>query len=146
MATLLTLLAASCASLYAQLKDEKTLDAVVGKAEAFRDQPPLMQANAAAVAVLCFALALKVREKPQALTVAAFRQPRASVACCCLTLRCTCFFVALVFAGGVCWRFFLVRVSFKNFAVFYLHISYHTTHGCCTRRVHSRLQQQQQQQ
>lgn len=59
MATLLTLLAASCASLYAQLKDEKTLDAVVGKAEAFRDQPPLMQANAAAVAVLCFALALK---------------------------------------------------------------------------------------
>lgn len=65
MATLLTLLAASCASLYAQLRDEKTLDAVFTKAEAFRDQPPLMQANAAAVAVLCSALVLKVRLKPQ---------------------------------------------------------------------------------
>ena len=60
MATLLALLAASCASLYAQLRDEKTLDAVFTKAEAFRDQPLLMQANAAAVAVLCSALVLKV--------------------------------------------------------------------------------------
>lgn len=70
MATILTLLAASCASLYTQLEDEKTLHAVLGKAEAFRDQPPLMQTNLVAVAVLCFVLVLKVRAKTSSHTAA----------------------------------------------------------------------------
>ena len=69
MATMLTLLAASCASLYAQLGDEKTLEAVLAKAEAFRDQPVLMQANAATVAVLCLVVVLKVRGRPQTTAV-----------------------------------------------------------------------------
>lgn len=63
MATIAALWTASCATLYAQLKDEKTLGAVLAKAEAFLDQPPLLQANLAAVAALSFLLVLKVRSR-----------------------------------------------------------------------------------
>lgn len=62
MATIAALLAAGGASLYAQLKDEKTLDAALAKLEAFQDQPRLLQGNVIALGMLSGALLVKVNK------------------------------------------------------------------------------------
>lgn len=60
MAALFALWLASCASLYAQLREEH--DAPGGVLEAFPDQTPLLQANVITSALLGFLLLLKVRK------------------------------------------------------------------------------------
>lgn len=61
MAAVLALWVASCASLYAQLTGEETLDAVLlSKVDGFADQPPLLQVNFVVLAVTSFLLLLKV--------------------------------------------------------------------------------------
>lgn len=60
MATIITLLAASCVTLHAQMKDEMTLDAFLAKLEAFPEQPARLQANLVAVMILTLLLLIKV--------------------------------------------------------------------------------------
>lgn len=72
MAAVFTVWVASCASLYAQLKDERTLDTVLTKVDGFADQPPLLQINLLVLAVSSFFLLLKVRGAGEKREPAAF--------------------------------------------------------------------------
>lgn len=73
MAAVLALWVASCASLYAQLKGEKTLDDILlSRVDGFADQPPLLQLNFVVLAATSFLLLLKVRGRGKRREPAAF--------------------------------------------------------------------------
>lgn len=62
MATIVVLWVASIASLYAQLGNDKTFEGAYDKVEAFQEQPLMLKASIAAVAVFSLFAVLKVRD------------------------------------------------------------------------------------